>query len=166
MKRILKRVFVGLMVLVLLIQFYPRPEKNKAAGPQPNHISTLYPIPANVETILKSSCYDCHSNNTDYPWYSNIQPIAWWLGDHIEEGKSHLNFAAFANYGLAKQYHKLEEVTSEVKEGVMPLESYTFIHRDADLTTEQRQLLTSWADDVRSLMSQKYPADSLIRKKK
>lgn len=166
MKKILKRIGIGLIVLLLLIQFYPRPEKNNAEGPQPNHISTLYPIPADVDAVLKSSCYDCHSNNTDYPWYSSIQPVAWWLGDHIDDGKKHFNFSEFASYSLAKQYHKLEEVTAEVKEGEMPLDSYTFIHRDADISKEQRQLLTSWSENIRTLMTQKYPIDSLVKKKK
>ena len=166
MKKILKRIGIGIIMLFLLIQFYPRPEKNNVEGPQPNHISTLYPIPADVDAILKSSCYDCHSNHTDYPWYSHIQPVSWWLGDHIKDAKKKFNFAEFATYSLAKQYHKLEEVTSEVKEGEMPLESYTYIHRDADLTTVQRQLLTAWSENTRKLMSEKYPLDSLVRKKK
>ncbi len=166
MKKILKRIGIGVIVLLLLVQFYPRPEKNNADGPEPNHISNLYPIPPDVDVLLKSSCYDCHSNTTDYPWYSNIQPVAWWLGDHIKDAKKHLNFSEFASYSLAKQYHKLEEVTSEVKAGEMPLESYTVIHSDADFNTEQRQVLTSWSENIRTMMAQKYPADSLVSKKK
>ena len=164
--KILKRIGVGLIVLLLLVQFYPRPEKNNAQDPEPKHIRTLFPIPTDVEALMKSSCYDCHSNFTDYPWYSNIQPVAWWLGDHIEEGKKELNFSEFANYSLARQYRKFEEVIAEVKEGEMPLESYTVIHRDADFNEAQRLLLTSWAENIRSEMAQKYPADSLVRKKK
>ncbi len=164
--KILKRIGIGLIVLLLLAQFYPRPERNKANTPEPKHIRSVYPIPGDVEALMKSSCYDCHSNNTVYPWYSNIQPVAWWLGDHIEEGKKELNFSEFANYSLARQYRKLEEVISEVKEGKMPLESYTFIHRNANFSAAQRQVITSWAENIRSEMTQKYPADSLIRKKK
>ena len=164
--KILKRIGIGLIVLLLLVQLYPRPEKNNANAPEPKHLSSIYPIPGDVEALMKSSCYDCHSNHTDYPWYSSIQPAAWWLGDHIEEGKKELNFSEFASYSLAKQYRKLEEVIAEVKEGEMPLESYTVIHRSADLNPSQRMLLTTWAENIRTEMAQKYPADSLIRKKK
>ena len=164
--KILKRIGIGLIGLFLLLQLYPRPEKNNAKAPEPNHLRSVYSIPSDVEALMKSSCYDCHSNYTDYPWYSSIQPVAWWLGDHIKEGKKELNFSEFANYALARQYRKFEEIIGEVKEGEMPLESYTFIHRDADFSTAQRQLLTSWAENIRTEMAQKYPADSLIRKKK
>ena len=114
--------------------------------------------------ILSKACYDCHSNNTTYPWYASLQPVAWWLGDHIEHGKKELNFSEFGNYAPRKQYRKLEEVIEEVEADKMPLPSYTLIHRDARLKDNERQILINWARDQRQVMAGMYPPDSLARK--
>jgi len=165
MKKVLKIVLLTLMVLFILLQFYPRADKN-ASRESNFHISTVHSVPAQVEEIFKKSCYDCHSNYTDYPWYSSIQPLSWWLSDHIIEGKKELNFSEFARYNLARQYRKLEEINGEVKENKMPLESYTVIHQSAKLTTSEKSVLATWAEALRDSMQKNYPADSLIRKKK
>ncbi len=165
MKKTLKRILLAIVVLLLLLQFYPR-AKNNLNGSEAKHLGTVHALPAEVQSVLKSSCYDCHSNHTAYPWYYNIQPVAWWLDDHIAEGKKELNFSEFAGYSLAKQYHKLEEVEELVTDGEMPLKSYTIVHTDAKLTGEQKQAITSWAKMLQADMKAKYPADSLIRKKK
>lgn len=100
--------------------------------------------------MIHTSCYDCHSNNTTYPWYSEIQPVAWWLADHVKEGKSELNFSEFATYTAKKGDHKLDEFIKMLKEGEMPLTSYTLIHGDAKLTAEQIVELTDWAEQLRA----------------
>jgi len=160
----LKKLLLALLVVLLVLQAF-RPEKNNSGNKQ-NDISSLYPVPDNVEQILVKACKDCHSNSTVYPWYAEVQPIAWWLDDHVKDGKKHLNFNEFASYRLAKQYHKLEEVFDEVKGGEMPLESYAIVHRDAKLTTEERNILLDWSVAVRDTMKARFPADSLIMKKK
>lgn len=159
-----KKVLLALLVVFLILQAF-RPEKN-LSGNKVNDISTLYAVPAEVDQILVKACNDCHSNQTVYPWYAELQPVAWWLDDHVKDGKKHLNFNEFASYRLAKQYHKLEEVIDEVKEGEMPLESYTIVHRNANLTTEEKNILLNWSTAVRDTMKARYPADSLILKKK
>lgn len=159
-----KKLLLALFVVLLVLQAF-RPEKNNS-GKKENDISSLYPVPENVEQILVKACNDCHSNSTVYPWYAEVQPIAWWLDDHVIEGKKHLNFNEFASYRLAKQFHKLEEVFDEVKGGEMPLESYTVIHRDAKLSVEERNILMDWSFAVRDTMKARFPADSLILKKK
>lgn len=159
-----KKLLLALFVVLLVLQAF-RPEKNNS-GNKENDISSLYPVPENVEQILVKACNDCHSNSTVYPWYAEVQPIAWWLDDHVIEGKKHLNFNEFASYRLAKQFHKLEEVFDEVKGGEMPLESYTVIHRDAKLSVEERNILMDWSFAVRDTMKARFPADSLILKKK
>ncbi len=164
LKKILKRFFQFLLLAFIVIQFF-RPEKNKAAGMSKNDISTLYPVPTNVQSILKTSCNDCHSNNTVYPWYAEVQPVAWWLNKHIVDGKKHLDFSKFATYSLRKQYHKLEEVDEMVKKGIMPLDSYLWIHKDAKLSDEQKLIIANWVTAVMDSMKSKYPIDSLIRKK-
>jgi hypothetical protein len=165
MKKLLKILLVVLVVLFLLLQFYPRGAKN-SSNISAAHINTVHTLPAEVGVVLKNACYDCHSNYTVYPWYASIQPVALWLGDHIDEGRKELNFSEFANYSLAKQYRKLEEIKDEVTEGKMPLESYTLIHQEAKLSAEDKLLLASWTDALRDSMQKVYPPDSLIRKKK
>jgi hypothetical protein len=159
-----KKLLLALLVVLLVLQAF-RPEKNNS-GYKENDISSLYPVPDNVEQILVKACNDCHSNSTVYPWYAEVQPIAWWLNDHVKDGKKHLNFNEFATYKLAKQFHKLEEVFDEVKGGEMPLESYTVVHRDAKLTVAERNILMDWSVAVRDSMKSRFPADSLIMKKK
>lgn len=164
LKKILKRTFQILLVVLIIIQFI-RPEKNIAEGISNNDISKLYPMPENVQAILKTSCYDCHSNNTVYPWYSKIQPVAWWLNNHIVEGKRELNFSEFASYRIGRQYRKLNEINEQVKEGEMPLDSYLWIHKDAKLDEQQKLTLANWVTSVRDSIKAKYPEDSLVRRK-
>jgi hypothetical protein len=165
MARFFKRLLIILVVLFLLIQFYPRPDRNVSAAVSPQDIGSAYAVPADVQSILKTSCYDCHSNHTEYPWYSRIQPVSWWLGDHITEGKKKLNFSAFTGYSLRRQYHKLEEVEEMVNNGEMPFSSYTLMHNGAKLSETQKQRLVGWSASVRDSMRAKYPIDSLLRKK-
>jgi len=140
----LKKIAYGLLAALVIIQFF-RPEKNLSTAKSPNDISNKYTLSADVEGILKTSCYDCHSNNTVYPWYFNIQPVAWWLQDHVNEGKRELDFSEFLTYSPKKARHKLEEVNDLVKEGEMPLASYTIIHRNAKLSEEQKLTIANWA---------------------
>jgi hypothetical protein len=164
MKKVLRYTALFLLGALIIIQFF-RPKKNKQEGEAINHISKVYAIPDEVNTILKKACYDCHSNNTRYPWYANIQPVAWWHADHIKDGKKELNFSEFASYNQRRQYRKMEEVIDEVKEGGMPLNSYTWIHKDARLTDDEKNKLIGWADSIRDTLKARYPIDSLIRKK-
>ena len=167
MKKIIKPIALVLLAALIVIQFF-KPERNLSSiqGASANDISKLYPVPQEVASILKTSCYDCHSNNTHYPWYSNFQPVAWWLADHVKEGKKEINFSEFASYRIGKQYKKLEEIYSEVEEGEMPLESYTLIHGDAKLSPSQKEKLMSWASEIRDSIKAHNPADSLQRPKK
>jgi len=162
MKKFFKRFFLFLLIVFVVIQFF-RPAKNKSEGISPNDISTKYTIPQDVLASLKTSCYDCHSNNTRYPWYNNIQPVAWWLAGHIKDGKKDLNFSEFTSYRIGKQYAKLEQINDLVKKEEMPLESYTWIHKDAILNQQQKLAIASWVTGLRDSMKSQYPADSLKR---
>lgn len=162
MKSVLKKTGWVLLVALLVIQFI-RPEKNISAAAQPNNISKAVYVPAPVDSLLRTACYDCHSNNTVYPWYSNIQPVAWWLAHHVDEGRAELNFDEFAGYRLRRQFHKIEETEEMLEEGEMPLSSYTWMHGDAKLSAEQKALLTGWCKAVMDSMKAHYPEDSLRR---
>lgn len=160
----LKKFFLLLLLAFIIIQFI-HPARNKSNGAQANYIGNVHEVPSDVKSILSKACNDCHSNNTVYPWYSRLQPVDWWLNNHIKEGKEHLNFDEYANKPLRYQYHKMEETVEMVKEEEMPLESYTWIHKDAKLTPEERTKLVDWAGSVMATMESKYPIDSLKRKK-
>lgn len=164
MAKFLKRFLLVVLVLFVLVQFVPHPKKNNSNSMSVTDIHQKYTVPSVVEDVLKTSCYDCHSNDTRYPWYFNIQPVAWWLGEHIADGKKHLNFSTFLSYPLRKQYKKLEEIAEQVEEDEMPLTSYTLIHRDAVLDGAQKNLVINWAKDVRNSMSTEFPIDSLMKK--
>ncbi len=161
-----RKIILVLVIALVVIQFF-HPDKNtdESTEAETNDISKVLNMPDNVQGILQTSCYDCHSNNTSYPWYAELQPVAWWLNNHIKEGKGELNFNEFSTYSLRRQYHKLEEIIEQVKEGEMPLSSYTIIHKDAILSTEQKAALSSWASASMDSMKAHYPADSLLRKK-
>ena len=148
-----KKILIVLLVVLVVIQFI-RPAKNDSKDFSKD-ITTVYPVPEDVMPILKRSCYDCHSNYTTYPWYDRIQPVAWWLQNHINEGKHHLNFSEFAGYTPKKQAHKLEETAEMIEKGEMPLGSYTFIHTDAKLSKEEATLLVNWAKSLQAEIEQK-----------
>ncbi len=160
----LRKILMVLLAIFIIMQFF-RPNKNVSATTSKNDISYAYAIPQDVQHILSKACNDCHSNNTKYPWYAEVQPVAWWLADHVEEGKEHVNYSEFLSYGLRKQYHKLEETEEMVKEGHMPLDSYLWIHKDAKLTDDEKRKVVDWSTGVRKQMEAKYPIDSLIRKR-
>jgi len=159
-----KKILIILLFIIVIIQFI-HPGRNKTNNVQPNYIGNAYTIPGDVKVILNKACNDCHSNNTAYPWYSHIQPVDWWLNNHIQNGKKHLNLDEYTNKRLRYQYHKLEEIADQVKQGEMPLSSYCWIHKDAILTETEKTTLINWADAIRDSMKAKYPVDSLVRKK-
>ena len=156
MKKIIKYVLIGLLVALVIIQFI-HPEKNANAAVTSQDITVLYPMPDSVHQVLVKACYDCHSNNTRYPWYNNIQPVAWWLNDHINEGKKELNFSEFGKRPLVKQAKKLKKVAKELQEGDMPLDSYTWIHKDAVLTDAEKNMIIDWATNLSKQITASLP---------
>ena len=161
----IKKIGLVLLVILIVIQFI-KPQKNIHPGAQPEDISTLYPVPANVDSLLVIACKDCHSNNTRYPWYNNFQPVAWYLANHVKDGKRSFNLNEFATYPVAKQYDKIEEIKKQIDKGDMPLSSYTIIHRNAILTDAEKNTIITWSENIRKEMEAKYPKDSLTRKQR
>lgn len=151
-KKIIKNTLIVLLILLVFIQFI-HPKKNINTIVTPQDIAVMHPLPDSVRLILQSACYDCHSNNTRYPWYNNIQPVAFWLNDHVNGGKDHLNFSTFGSYTKDKQIKKLKAVAKAVEEGYMPLDSYLWIHKDAVLTVAQKKLLIDWASGLAQTIS-------------
>jgi hypothetical protein len=161
-----RKIVIALVVILVIIQFF-RPEKN-VSGENQNDVATRYAMSDSVKTILAFACNDCHSNRTEYPWYSNIQPVAWWLNNHINHGKGHLNFSDFTTSPIARQNHKFEEVIEVLEESEMPLASYTWfgLHPQANLTNEQKSTLMHWARTQMDTLKSQYPPDSLVMKRR
>jgi hypothetical protein len=141
-----KTIFIILIVFVI-IQFI-RPARNVSTETSPSDIAQVYSVPGDVNEILKRACNDCHSNNTSYPWYSNIQPVGWWLQHHVNDGKSELNFSEFATYTPKRQHHKMKETVETVQEKEMPLGSYLWTHNEASLSDAERKTLIDWAKNL------------------
>jgi len=141
----IKKILVVLVILAVVAQFI-RPAKNLGAGGGPNELRTKHAVPAEVQQLLERACYDCHSNLTRYPWYAEVQPVGWWLANHVNDGKRHLNFSEFGTYNLKRSASKLEEISDEVSQHSMPLRSYTWGHPEARLTPAEVKLLADWAD--------------------
>ena len=156
----LTKIGLALLVLFVLMQFI-RPAKNSSTQESGQTIADHYPVPDSVQQILKTSCFDCHSNNTRYPWYASIEPVGWYLNSHITDGKEELNFDEFGTYVLKRQYGKLRQLQRQVKEDEMPLPSYLLIHRDAVLSPGQKALLLSWASSIMDTLKAHHPLDSL-----
>lgn len=148
MKRIIRRILIIGFVIFLLMQLY-QPARNKDKGQVlPSHITSLYDVPDSVKVIFASTCYDCHSNNTRYPWYSYIQPGRLFMEWHIRNGKKELNLSEFGNYSKRRQESKLESISKQVKSGKMPLSSYTLLHKNSKLTPRQKETVTRWIDTI------------------
>ncbi len=156
----LKRILLVLAVIFIIIQFI-RQARNIGEVYPLHEVTAAVAVPNDVQDILRNSCYDCHSNNTRYPWYINIQPAAWFMNSHIQGGKRGLNFSEFATYPLRRQYRRFNDIIENVNDGEMPLPSYLLIHTDAKLSTEQKEKLVAWANAEIDSMKAKYPADSL-----
>lgn len=144
----MKKVVLGIFAVLVLIQFI-RPEKNNS-NDETNGITTVLEVSEEVKAIIKTSCADCHSNNTKYPWYSEIAPISWYLAQHVNEGKEHLNFSEWANYNKNQKNHILEDLKEELEEHEMPLKSYLILHKEAKMTKEQYTVLIDWVKTIPS----------------
>ena len=142
-----KRILLALLLVFVAMQFI-RPARNVSSTDQAADMVTHFTTPANVAGILKTSCYDCHSNNTHYPWYANVQPIGWLLSNHVKDGKEELNFNEFTSYSKRRQLSKLKSIQNSIKDGSMPLSSYTLLHNDAKLSQRSKSSLIQWTAKV------------------
>jgi hypothetical protein len=142
-----KKILLVLLIVFIAIQFM-QPARNKSAQVLPTDISKVVSVPKKVKKILQTSCYDCHSNNTDYPWYNYVQPAGWILATHIRHGKRDLNFSDFGSYPIRKQQSKLKAIADQIKDEEMPLYSYTLIHNNSRLSKEQKAIIIDWANNA------------------
>ena len=136
--RFLRWLLLGIVLALIVMQFVPVERSNPP-------VEAEVPAPANVRAVLKRSCYDCHSNETRWPWYSHVAPVSWLVAHDVHEARKHLNFSTWNRYDPKRQAKKLNEAWEEVDEGEMPLWYYLAVHRDAVLSAEDKALLREWA---------------------
>ena len=148
MKRFFKKILIIGLVIFLLMQLYQPARKMNNGEVLPFHITRLHHVPDRVQVILAATCYDCHSNNTKYPWYSYIQPARFIMERHLRNGKKDLNFSEFGNYSKRRQESKFESIIKQVKSGEMPLASYTILHKNSKLTSTQKETVINWIDGI------------------
>jgi hypothetical protein len=139
-----KKLILALLIIVIIIQFI-RPTWNRSDLTFPEDISSVIKVPDSIKVILHKACYNCHSNNTDYPWYSYVEPVGWFLAGHIKHARENLNFNEFGKYSERRQASKLDGIADEIRDNGMPLPSYRIFHKDARLSKTEKKLLIDWA---------------------
>lgn len=139
-----RKILLGFAVVLVFIQFIRPPKNENTELITVDDISRTYTIPDTVHNIFVRKCYDCHSNHTNYPWYFNFQPVAWWLSDHIREGKKELNFSEFGNYSETRATHALEEIGEVIGNASMPLTTYTTMHPETAISADEKEAITAW----------------------
>ena len=148
MKRILKVTALILLVAFVGIQFIPTERNQSDLIPETDFL-LVNKTPENIGKLLQVSCYDCHSNNTEYPWYNKVQPIAWFLEDHIKEGKEELNFSEWDSLSNRRKNSKLKSIINQIKDDEMPLFSYTLIHGDAVLSQSDKTMAIDYMKKIK-----------------
>lgn len=146
MLKVLKAVAAFLLLLLVGVQFV-RPERANPPAVAGQSLEEHARVPPEVAAVLNRSCMDCHSNRTDWPWYSNVAPASWFVIDHVNHGRRHLNFSRWGQYTRRDRLSLLNQICSTTKGGSMPLGSYTLVHRSAQLTPRDRQTLCAWAGE-------------------
>ncbi len=141
----LRNILVGFGIVMVMLQFV-QPTRNLGFAEGKEDISVALNVPVEIKSFLQKSCYDCHSNATVYPWYTNIQPLGLWIQHHVDEGKQELNFSTFNLYSPKKKAHKMEEIIEMVETNEMPLNAYTWIHKEAVLNAADKSALLLWAN--------------------
>lgn len=147
MKRILRILLITLVVFIIIIQFIPN-ELPESSFDETKDLLYLEQVPENIRVILKTSCYDCHSNQTEYPWYSHVAPVSWLVIKDIRNGREKVNLSEWSNLKRRTKIKVLSNISDEIKSGEMPLPVYLIMHRDAKLDEQQQKELIEWTDQM------------------
>ncbi|MDC7994148.1 MULTISPECIES: heme-binding domain-containing protein [Flavobacteriaceae] len=146
--KIVKIIAGIILVVFVVIQFIPTTRNQSDTVPQTDFM-LVHKVPEAIQKKIQVSCYDCHSNNTQYPWYNRVQPVAWFLEDHIKEGKAELNFNEWDSLSSRRKTSKLRSIIKQIESGEMPLDSYTLIHRDAKFSKEETEEIINWVTQLK-----------------
>jgi len=142
------KIVLAVIALLVIIQFF-RIDKSHPPIDQKKDFITFTKAPAEIGTLVKNACYDCHSYETKYPWYFNVAPVSWLLKNHVNEGRRHVNFSLWRDYDKEKQAKRLDHCTEMINEGEMPLSAYVMMHSEADLSAAQKKELTDYFDSTK-----------------
>ena len=143
----IKKILLALLAIFLIMQFF-RADLPEVIQDNPEDLIANNEVPADVEHILRSSCYDCHSNETNYPWYSYVAPVSYLVAEDTEHGRRDLNFSTWESLDKIEKAEMLHEIAEEVEEGEMPMKIYTYTHSEARLSDEQREMIEEWAEEM------------------
>lgn len=147
-----RKIVLALVIVFVAIQFI-QPVHNKSGQVLLTDFAKVYKVPDSVQLILQNACYDCHSNNTRYPWYSYAQPMAWIMASHVKNGKDKLNFSEFGSYTIRRQINKLKGIAGQIKDDEMPLASYKMMHSNAVLSQQDKALIMDWINKTADSLS-------------
>jgi len=142
----IKKILIGLLALFLISQFIPA-NLPEVINDNPTDLISNNDVPKNIEKMLRTSCYDCHSNETVYPWYSYVSPVKFLISKDTKDGRKHLNFSEWKNYSKADKLEALDDIGEEVEEGEMPMKIYPITHPNAKLNDSDREALVLWAEE-------------------
>lgn len=150
---IIKKLTIGVAALLaiafVVIQFFPI-DRSVPPVYAAETLESAVKVPPDISEIIGRSCNDCHSNLTVYPWYTRIQPVGWFMKDHIDEGRREMNFSVFNTYSPKKKAKKLEEICEQVTQGEMPLPSYLWLHGNSVLKESEVKALCDWSESARA----------------
>src|SRR5262245_12418425 len=147
MRKLLKRLGLTLAILFVAIQVF-RPERSNPPVSRPRAIQAHLEVSPAAAAVIDRSCRDCHSHETRWPWYSNVAPTSWFVADHVNHARRHLNLSDWAAYSPEDARHNLEEMCQQVRKGEMPLPSYLWIHRTARPSSEDVKTLCDWTQSA------------------
>ncbi len=148
-RKLIRRILLALLILLVISQFIRPSRKTPKVVPNSTFIDLEIP-PAEIASLVKAACYDCHSYETKYPWYANVAPVSWWMNNHVKEGREHLNFSEWGKYPIQKKIHKAEEAAEEITKGHMPIASYTWAHANARLSKAQQLALSEYFEQLKN----------------
>jgi hypothetical protein len=150
--KIIKGTILVVVVLLVAAQFV-RPEKTNPPIQEEHRLETHVQLSPEISSLLNRACFDCHSNRTEWPWYSNIAPVSWFVIDHVNHGRRHLNFSEWGKYQKHERDELLGSIAKMVRMGEMPLDSYNLLHPEARLTGAERGDIQEWAQSERNRMA-------------
>ena len=146
--KVVKIIAIVLLVAFAGIQFVPADRNQSEVVPKADFM-LVNDVPSDIKNKLQVSCYDCHSNNTNYPWYNKVQPVAWFLEEHIKEGKAELNFNEWDALSSRRKVSKLRSIIKQIESGKMPLDSYTLIHKEAKFSEAEATEIINWITQLK-----------------
>ena len=147
----LKKILLGLLAIFVISQFFPA-NLPEVITDNPADLLSNNDVPKEIEQMLRTTCYDCHSNETVYPWYSYVSPVKFLISKDTRDARKHLNFSEWESYSMEDKLEALDEISEEVGEGEMPMKIYPITHPDAKLSDVDREVLISWAEDFADSM--------------